>query len=180
MTPEPYMESYPLPPGGMAGLRKMFADQGYVTINMAACEDGFRVMIDAESMGNLGRFGSGALIRGLEEDAEYLENPSAIRFEQDRDGGMRLLADPEMFYDMPERVEHIMSMSGVEPGVIDARQADLKHMAEFLSCAFDLETPAIEVLESASIYEDLLHYGYPGVDHPEPWKMDYDGEDFSP
>ncbi len=180
MTPEPFVENYPLPPGGMPALRRMFQKEGFVTVNMAAFEDGFRVMIDAESLGNLGASGTRALIELMEYEADSVEDPAAFRYESDRDGGMRLLADPELFHDLPARVAYIMSMGGIEPGVIDARQADLKHMADFMSDVLDLERPALEVLESASIYEDLVQYGYPGVEPIEPWNADYDGADYSP
>lgn len=180
MTPEPFVENHPLPPGGMPALRRMFQDEGYVTVNMAAFEDGFRVMIDADSLGNLGGTGTRALIGMMEDEAESEEAPAAVRYESDQKGAMRLIADPELFHDLPERVAYIMEVAGLEPGVIDARGADLTHMADFLSEQFGLERPALEVLESASIYEDLVRYGYPGIEPSEPWDADYDGDDFSP
>ena len=172
MVPNAECHAIALPPEGMPALKTAFAREGYVTVGMGFSVplQAFRLVIDEESLKVLGDAHTRELLRSMNETARDSGADDAFSVAWEECGGpaLQVLADPDLYYDLPERVGDIMRRAGGPVRVVDAVEADVRHMARHLSGALGLDPPSVGVLDRPSVFDELLSSGYPAAEEPLP------------
>lgn len=181
MVPNAELHAIALPPGGMPALKKAFAREGYVTVGMGFSVplQAFRLVIDEDSLKNLGEAPTRELLRAMNELARERDAGDAFSVSWEERGGpaLRVLADPDLYHDLPERVGEIMRLGGGPARVVDAVEADVRHMARHLSDALGLDRPSVRVLDRPSVFDELVSSGYPAAEEPPPEEPEEPGEE---
>ena len=145
-------------------------------LTYSASEMTFLVSMSRSSLDALGPELAEALVSELREQAEKLGKPDALHI-RGAEGQPALLADPDVFTDLPAQVAAIMERHGRKGVVVDTMLADLKDMALHLQQTRGLLLRDFH--DRPDIFAALAETGYPSVDAPAP-VLDASAPDTSP